>query len=187
MRAFFLIVILVVASLNCKSKLEKGSVVKSVQNPKIIQGAWHLYDAESNSLVGKGPIFELAAQQKFYDTAAILCHFSKLQTGDLLDLIRRHADSKPTGEKLKNCPDYSYEGDIQGVQIFSSPEHNEAPMVVINFADLKKMAKFRNGQSGQLYYLYIEMKHSPQMMGAIGFSPHKAQVNRLPVALVRSP
>lgn len=187
MRTILLILIVGLAGIACKSKSERGSVGKSIQNPKFIQGAWYLYDAESNSLMGKGPLFEMAAQQRFIDSAEILCHFCKLKTGDLLDLIRRHSDSNPNGEKLKNCPDYSYQGDILGIRVYDSPERNEAAVVTIKFADMKKRTRLQNGQYGQLYYLYVEMQGASRIMGSMLFSPDKAQINRVPVILIRSP
>ena len=72
MRTILLILIVGLAGIACKSKSERDSVGKSIQNPKFIQGAWYLYDAESNSLMGKGPLFEMAAQQRFIDSAEIL-------------------------------------------------------------------------------------------------------------------
>lgn len=186
-RAITPILIFCLAGVNCKSKSEKSPVVKSIQNPKFIQGAWHLYDTERNSLIGKGPLFELAGQQRFIDSAEILCHFSKLKNGDLLDLIRRHSDSNPKHEKLQNCPDYSYEGDILGVQIFNASERDETPIVTINFADMKKMARLADGRLGQVYYLYVEVKNSAPMLGTMMFSPNKTQINRVPVVLIRSP
>lgn len=186
MRAIFLILLVCLAGLSCKSKSERAPVGKSIQNPKFIQGAWYLYDAESNSLTGKGPLFEMAAQQRFIDSAEVLCHFSKLKTGDLLDLIRRYSDSNPKGEKLKNCPDYSYEGDILGVRVYDSPKRSDAAVVTINFADMKKKIKLHNGQYGQLYYLYVEMQSTSRIMGSMLFSPDKAQINRVPVVLIRS-
>ena len=187
MRPYFPTLVMALASLHCDSNTPKALVRKSIENPKSIEGAWHLYDAESNSLIGKGPLFELAAQQKFVDSAEILCHFSKLKAGDLLELMRRHSDASSTGEKLQNCPAYSYEGDIRGVQIFSSAEGFESPIVTINFADMKSGTTLRDGRSGQLYYLYVELKQPQPVMGTIMLSPNKTQINRVPGVLVRVP
>ena len=187
MRAIIPILILCLIGQSCKSKPEKGPIVKSIQNPKFLQGAWYLYDAESNESIGNGPLFELAAHQRFVDSADILCHFNKLKTGDLLSLIRAHSNSTPRGERLKNCPNYLYEGDILAVQVYDSSERGDVAIVTIEFADMKRRTILSNGRSGKLYYLYAEMKNSSPMVGAMLFSPGKAQVNRVPVVLVRSP
>jgi hypothetical protein len=172
--------------LNCNSNTSTTRVAKPLKKPIRLQGTWFVFDEAANSTLGAGPLFELTNQQRLIDHGRILCHLSKIKSGDIMALIRWHIDSGPLPQKSENCPEYLFEGDNETINIVDFSESQDKPMVTLNFLNSNKMTLLKNNKKGQLYFLYAEMQHPPQFFGYTGVAGDKTIIKRIPMVLIPS-